>query len=419
MKLIRFPFLVEENVGRNGFLKWKKFYKIRQEKRNCWTEEGLWRRTQEKINAAESGWKRKNDKRRRMIHYEHEFDVLKRDGIYSFYLTSVYVWLHLCLSKNEVEQYFGKMTDMLDSGGWQKRKSQKSNESVFENGDLLLEMKKRDNHQQDVEVGRMFPSNYTILEIVLRSKGTRKSAEFQKKPWLVLKTGIRKKDKRGRPKIVHDMEKLLPFLPAQVEIGGGASIESGIFPLHFLHSVYSVSDNKKKFVFSFEKDEFVQTIAKNPAEALKKFSAMHKRIFFFRPNSFYEKLVSLHKKKYIVGPIITNNFDGFVRQVGLNELYVRRYDDNIIPNLDFDKKAKSLIVVGVHADRRRIQRLARNKGLKVIYIDPEGYVMKDGRFAAYLLESPQNEDIIISENATLAFEKLERFIDSIGSCGKI
>lgn len=72
---------------------------------------------------------------------------------------------------------------------------------------------------------------------------------------------------------------------------------------------------------------------------------------------------------------------------------------------------KSLIVVGSHADRRRIQAAARQKGLQVIYIDPEGYFEKDN-FIEYKLESPQDEDIIYRKGASQAFKDIYKKIKS-------
>lgn len=101
----------------------------------------------------------------------------------------------------------------------------------------------------------------------------------------------------------------------------------------------------------------------------------------------------------IVGPIITNNFDGLVSRVGLKELFVRRYEEtHIIPKIKFHPQAKSLFVVGSHADRRRIQHAARNKGLKIVYVDPEGY-LSSGKFIEYPLESPQDCDFLFRVTA--------------------
>ncbi|WP_339064000.1 hypothetical protein [Tepidibacillus marianensis] len=107
-----------------------------------------------------------------------------------------------------------------------------------------------------------------------------------------------------------------------------------------------------------------------------------------------------------VSILLTFNFDGLITKIGLTERYVRRYDEaNIIPEINFHPDAKSLIVVGSHADRRRIQQAARKQGLKVIYLDPEGYFTRGG-FVEYPLESLKKEDLYIKEAATDAMEKI-------------
>jgi hypothetical protein len=120
------------------------------------------------------------------------------------------------------------------------------------------------------------------------------------------------------------------------------------------------------------------------------------------PTRFYGLLKKMHDAGYLVGPVITNNFDGLLRKVGLPELLVRRYEDtHIVPQIDFHPLARSLIVVGSHADRRRIQAAARKKGLHVVYIDPEGFTGVDSKqFTPYPLESPQDSDYLFRFPAT-------------------
>lgn len=117
------------------------------------------------------------------------------------------------------------------------------------------------------------------------------------------------------------------------------------------------------------------------------------------PTDFYLLLRELHDRSMIIEPVITNNFDGFATLVGLSERYIREYTTTrLVPKIDFHPEAKSLLVVGAHADRRRVAEAARNQGLKVIYVDPEGY--EEGRkFRPYPLEAPQDSDMLIRMKA--------------------
>lgn len=406
--MIKFPIIIKKDIGLDNYNKWQKYYNRKEDDHECFKEEGLWRRSQCIINKKHSNWLNQNDKRRRIVHYEHEFGVSKKENLFNFILKKTYIWISLCLPAEEIDEYYFNIIKNLENNKfWIKDCAKKD---LYICGDLFLSIKRKKKIKEDIEQKRFFPEDYGILEINFYSKNNYKDEKFIAKPWLVLKNGVRKKDIRGNPFITNDPSVILKYLPAQIELGGGASIEAGIYPLHFLHEIYSVCDKEKNFIFNYKKDNIVRKIVTNPIKLIDKISLMHKKIINTSPNRFYKILKFLYDKNFIVGPIITNNFDGLIRQVGLNELYVRRYSDNIFPNVDFHKDAKSLIVVGSHADRRRIQKNAREKGLKVIYIDPEGYWNKKGFFVPYPLESPQDNDIIIKSKAGNVFCMLKKII---------
>jgi hypothetical protein len=138
----------------------------------------------------------------------------------------------------------------------------------------------------------------------------------------------------------------------------------------------------------------------------KRLADLYCKCFDAKPTSFLLGLKKLHDEGLIVGDIITNNYDGLAARVGLKEKYVRRFDDNhIFPRINFHPKARSLLVVGCHADRRHIQAAARTKGLKVIYIDPEGFYEDDG-FTEYPIEGPQSCDMLYRRTAAEAMSDI-------------
>jgi hypothetical protein len=132
-----------------------------------------------------------------------------------------------------------------------------------------------------------------------------------------------------------------------------------------------------------------------------------------KPNYFYRYMSKLHHQGWIVGPVITNNFDGLCALVNLDELYVRRYEEaNIVPNIAFPARARSLLVIGSHADRRRVQEAAKAHGLQVIYVDPETYVNHDGRTIAYPLEKIEADDMLLPMPAGEFARALHRVLAS-------
>lgn len=81
--------------------------------------------------------------------------------------------------------------------------------------------------------------------------------------------------------------------------------------------------------------------------------------------------------------------------IDLKEKYVRRFEEfQIVPEIEFHPDARSLLVVGAHADRRRVEKQAREKGLQVIYVDPEGYLNPSGATIPYPPESVQDSDLL-------------------------
>lgn len=56
------------------------------------------------------------------------------------------------------------------------------------------------------------------------------------------------------------------------------------------------------------------------------------------------------------------------------------------------------MVVGLHADRRSVQKRARERGMKVFFVDTEG-LEELGRYMPYPLEGPQDDDVIVKAEA--------------------
>lgn len=178
-------------------------------------------------------------------------------------------------------------------------------------------------------------------------------------PWNMLNSGIRKQGHRtDNPTILDDVSVMKDLFPVQVELAGGASIDLGIPPLNHLHTTYNVTNPQDK-TFVFGNDHFLTDLIANPVAFYEKAGIAYKTCIMAEPNEFYRLLKKLYDKELAVGDVITNNFDGLPSLVGLKEKYIRRYDEpKHYPKIDFDSRARSLLVIGNHADRRRVQMQA-------------------------------------------------------------
>lgn len=83
---------------------------------------------------------------------------------------------------------------------------------------------------------------------------------------------------------------------------------------------------------------------------------------------------------------------------------MRRYDQKI-PPVTFDPRAKALLVIGLHADRRAVQARARERGMRVFYVDPEG-LEENSVFKEYPIEGARDEDVIVRQGAIKALGRL-------------
>ncbi|HSX30278.1 MAG TPA: hypothetical protein VLE73_07005 [Candidatus Saccharimonadales bacterium] len=353
--------------------------------------ESIWRRSQDAVPDASDP----DGRRRRMIHVIDRYDVVPtpgKPGSYDFCITECYMWLCSTLPKTEVSRYQKRLEKVLLDANWTH-----SSGLQWKRGELSFTMAIVDQHPEDTAAGRDFGADYQTIECTLISKGFPQKRIQHESPWAVFNSGVRTPGSRvPDPTIVKDMAKLLEYLPAQVELGGGASMELGIPPLNYLHTVYGLYTPEETFAYG-DTDVLLDKLLADPEHFYtKEASVPYARALMAEPNDFYRLLAELYTDGLVVGPVITNNFDGFCSRIGLQELFVRRYDEShIVPDITFHPKARSLLVVGSHADRRRVQQAAKLQGLKVIYVDPESYVNHDGDTIPYPLEKIEADDLLV------------------------
>lgn len=365
--------------------------------------EGLWRRTQSAENKIQSGWRTEKDARRKVLHYFYDMDIERE----SFLLKNIFLWVCYTFPQREIERYELRIKRIIQEFGWREICYGK-----YHKGSLEICLAEVGISPKDEQAGRQFPADYRTLEIAITSEGYEGYKKAQENPWDVLASGFRKKEVEGREvNRIHSIEELTPFLPAQIELGCGPSIEAGIAPLKDLHAIYFISEPwpPYKFILDLNQDRLVDNIISEPKTFFTQATQIYKRILVARITKFYKVLRILHAKGIFVGPIITNNFDGLSSVVGLKTDYIRKYSDkDIVPKIEFDQRAKSLLAIGSHADRRHVQKQARQAGLVVVHIDPEGFYEENGLFVPYPLESPQNGDFVWNSTAgicALAFAK--------------
>lgn len=396
---MKFPYSVEENLSDKQISVWKEFY---LEKSADWSrtqEEGIWRRTKSKENALMSDFTSESDYTKRMLHYKYEYD-LNEEGK-RLCLKDFYLWVFYTLPKGNLYFNSEEFSRSLKESNWILKGHNPKNKFYYK-GDLELHFKTIDSELEE----------FISYEFSFTSKNLTISQEVKQRPWNILKTGIRKKGVHEDRHQDFKLEILKDLLPAQVELGCGPSIENNIPPLHFLHEVYAVTEDfqTKKFIFDPEKDTLLNGVLFDTESYFKILTKMFRISFLEKPRKFYLLLKDLHKQGFFVGDIINNNFDLMPTKVGLKEKFIRRFEEaHVAPQFKFDPRAKALFVFGLHADRRKTQAAARKKGLKIVYIDTEGFFVGD-KFYPYPLENITHKDYLYKERATKAIQAISDYL---------
>jgi len=371
--------------------------------------ESIWRRHQHPSNAQQSGWNSPEDKRRRLIHFYDEYGL---DGD-SFVLCNSYLWINLTLPDQSIADYKTLLLQNLRTGGWEQTISNAASE-YWRRGTLIARCSVRRLHPEDERRGVHFPGHYRNLEVAVWTEGYDFPATLHQRPWRwFYEVGLRKIIPRGNPQL-NEPEEVVQYFPAQVELGCGPSTEAGIPHLSTLHRIYSVSKSDFSFVFEAA-DDLIFRLFASPEEKYREMCDIYRACVVAEATPFYRAMRELWQHGHLVGPVITNNFDCLCADVGLEEVSLRRYDTEPYfpmvhggeyPSVSFDPRARSLLVVGVHADRRLAQLRARERGLKIIYIDPERYIAPNGKPIPYAVESPQDQDSLVRMTAGEAMPRV-------------
>ncbi len=346
--------------------------------------EGCWLRNQRPENAKSSGYIDNSTARRRYIHFYDTYTLEYKDKSPYLAISKSYMYVTNTLPNNEIKNYLNKILNKLDKHSFTKT----GNIYSKDNMEVIIERYK--NHPRNVE---QFPENYSSVDIVIRSKDY-DYTEIQNRMWRLTKKMFRIPETRQSPTYTNDVNDIIKYLPAQVEMGCGPSISANIPPLYDMHETYKVQNHiTKKFYFS-EEDDLICSIIENPEQMYTKFSKVPYKCISAELTEGYKNFGELYKKGYFKGTVYNNNFDRLVKRMDIPENILRIYDlDSYIADCTFENDVKSLICMGCHADRRKVESQARANGLKVIFIDPEGFYENDG-FVPYPIEGPKDGDII-------------------------
>lgn len=358
--------------------------------------EGIWFRSQEEVNKNVSGYIDNTTRNRRTIHYNHVFYV--KDNY--LMVKSSYIYLSIRLNNNEYDKYLNDIINTLENNNYIK------NNNIYIKDNLNIMINKYDKHPYDEII-----DNYKTVDIIVKSDNLNNTDKLFNQVWNLQVKGIRERDTRGNPKYINDFNELKEYFPMAVELGCGPSIEAGVMPLYKLHEIYKVQRHSDgKFYFGTS-DTLIKQIIEKDNVKFDEFYEIIAECIKAKPTNFHYNLKKMYDKKLFTMNLFNNNFDRLCKRIGINENILRVYNiENYFPKVIFDKDVKALLCIGTHADRRFIQRQARNQGLKIIYVDPEGF-NTDNEFFKYEIEGAKDEDYILKMTASEFSQVLENILN--------
>ncbi|MFH8218555.1 hypothetical protein ACH4C2_05110 [Streptomyces sp. NPDC018057] len=375
-------------------------------------EEGIWRRTQDPANAEQSGWSEDESGRRRIVHYRLHYGLDRTQPMDRLVLEELYLYVSWRAPASEVTDHRRDLDQWLAEGRW---KLTGDVGGPWRRGDLHATIDEYQVHPQDERADRSTPEGFVSLDVTINSLDYSLTRAARNLPWDVLAGGMRVKEQRGAPAYADDLTPLLDHLPFVVEAGCGTSIEAGIPPLHWLHEVYRVTARRgdgftqtHAFTLSPADDLLAKEMLTDTTGKADSMVSMFRSVVLAEPTGAHRALKAFHDAGHMVGPVATHNFDRLFAKAGLEEAYMRRYDQRT-PYMPVPEGARSLLVIGLHADRRAVQARARQMGLKVFFLDTEG-VMENGNHKPYLIEGAREGDVVVRSEAAPALLRLAELI---------
>lgn len=184
--------------------------------------------------------------------------------------------------------------------------------------------------------------------------------------------------------------------------GSGLSYESGLPMLKEVHDLFWVDDNYQGFCLG-AKDLLPSLLTKDLEDMFRQFAGWHVKAAKAHPSEAHKCLFQLRRSNFL-HDVYTDNIDKLFVLAGFDDCIQVRGSGvvNEFFPVHFHADSNALLVVGVSADRRGIIAQARQRGLRIIVINPYLPVSPGAKNLDYL----QSDDIYYGLSAGQALPKI-------------
>jgi hypothetical protein len=160
----------------------------------------------------------------------------------------------------------------------------------------------------------------------------------------------------------------VPLLPFDLYLGSGVSYEAGLPTLCDIHDCFCLDDREYNCFTYGKRDLLPRWLMEKPSETFRSFCHLHVKALTASPTPAQRIVKELYQSGQIM-TVFSDNVDNMLCKVDVP--FIRTRGSGVF-NERFPAKfaAKTLVVVGVAADRREIIQQARGKGIKVVVVNP-------------------------------------------------
>jgi NAD-dependent SIR2 family protein deacetylase len=152
--------------------------------------------------------------------------------------------------------------------------------------------------------------------------------------------------------------------------GSGLSYEAGLPMLKEVHDLFDVDDGYRGFCLG-AKDRFPRRLLEDQEGTFQEFAQWHIQAARTRPSRAHEALLQLRRSGFL-HRVFTDNIDRLFDLVGITD-YEQVRGSGVVNEFhpaEFSQDSNALLVIGVSADRRGVLAQARERGMKLVVVNP-------------------------------------------------
>ncbi|HMB42623.1 MAG TPA: hypothetical protein VKM00_01950 [Luteimonas sp.] len=158
------------------------------------------------------------------------------------------------------------------------------------------------------------------------------------------------------------------WLPFDLYAGSGVSYEAGLPTLCDMHDAFCLDDHDgHRFTFGAA-DQLPAWLATDASATFRRFCRLHVDALSAQPSTAQRTMADLFQRG-LIGTVMSDNVDNLLCKVDVP--FVRTRGSGVFnERFPAEFKTRTLVVVGVAADRREIVRQARAKRMNIVVVNP-------------------------------------------------